>query len=529
MDQMKCHSCGVTNEDDFVLCWKCGRPRAAEGAAGGGLTRLGEPAARVVPGTGFNRDATRYLCAALQMNAGLNELAHKHLLREEYRSITSSPGIDLVTVLKWGVAARSRQLTRDVLLVVLLLIGLGLLSSPEPEWVLLPLFAGWAVMFVETLSTYYGVLARHFRRSCFNPANAPAPTSEATRKRLEAVSVHDRGNVTVFANYGPFAGHGTPFGNWSFTLNVAKAAEGEEAIDFTTAELRDFVADAVRGIGLPGVMVEDRVFVSGQDLLHGLEAPVKQAILPDELAAPASRVDEPLIAQLREDPQSRARPYLVVRVGGWSGELVVTMFLRFALMPRKDQLYVEANYSLLRPLQERYQHVDRLLGNPTPRQFVRLAGSSLARFVPTTFGAVQRIWGVVIAPVVAEFTHRREKREITHERSFNYGAVINLRERASDFRYHRYFQSLDKEMYSKLAERRVVDALEEFLEAHNIDTSDLRERQTTILNSGIYVSGQGSFKAGSVAVGRNPISHAFARAGSTFARAGAAVQNSRGK
>jgi len=42
--------------------------------------------------------------------------------------------------------------------------------------------------------------------------------------------------------------------------------------------------------------------------------------------------------------------------------------------------------------------------------------------------------------------------------------------------------------------------LVEFLDDHNIDTSDLKERQTTILNSGVIVQG-GDVNAESLAVG----------------------------
>ncbi|WP_406691992.1 hypothetical protein REH65_08350 [Saccharopolyspora sp. ID03-671] len=509
---MKCHYCGVDHADELVRCPECGRDRVPANSET-------VPPTRVVPGTGFNRDATRYLCAALQMNASLNHQAHKKILKAHYRAIASSPGVDLVTVLKYGVAARSRQMIRDVVLVALLVIGLVLLASPESEWVLLALFSGWAVLLVETLSTQYGVLAKRLRRDVFDPALAPAPGSGAIRARLDAIELQNRGNVTVSAQYGPFSGYGDSFGNWSFTLNVAKPAEGcTDVIDFTTGELRDHIADAVREIGLPGLVVEDRVFVSGLDLLHGLDPAVKRAVLPNELAAPAARVDEDVIARMREDATSRARPYLVIRVGGWSGDLVVTLFLRFSLLPRGDQLHVEANYSLLRPIHDRYQQVDRLLDAPTPLQLARATRSCLLRFVPVAFGAVARLSSVVLAPLEDALGRMREARAIKHGRSFNYGAEICLRELAAEKWYHRYFQALDKEMYSKVVERRVVDALEEFLDERDIDTRDLRERQTTILNNGVYVSGQGSLTAGSLAVGTNPIAKVVSRAGSTFTR-----------
>jgi hypothetical protein len=54
--------------------------------------------------------------------------------------------------------------------------------------------------------------------------------------------------------------------------------------------------------------------------------------------------------------------------------------------------------------------------------------------------------------------------------------------------------------YTKVLERVILSSIITFLDAHHIDTSDLRERQTMILNSGIIVQG-GDVKAESLAVG----------------------------
>ncbi len=45
-----------------------------------------------------------------------------------------------------------------------------------------------------------------------------------------------------------------------------------------------------------------------------------------------------------------------------------------------------------------------------------------------------------------------------------------------------------------MLERSILDSTIDFLEAKNVDTSDLKERKTTILNSGVIVSG-GSIEA----------------------------------
>jgi hypothetical protein len=75
-----------------------------------------------------------------------------------------------------------------------------------------------------------------------------------------------------------------------------------------------------------------------------------------------------------------------------------------------------------------------------------------------------------------------------------------LREVASTEEYRRYFQYLDKEMYVKIIERQFLESIVEFLDVRNIDTSDLKRRQETILNNGVIVSG-GAFTAGNLAVG----------------------------
>jgi hypothetical protein len=48
-----------------------------------------------------------------------------------------------------------------------------------------------------------------------------------------------------------------------------------------------------------------------------------------------------------------------------------------------------------------------------------------------------------------------------------------------------YFQKMDGDLHNKLFEHEVLDSLIEFLDEHGIDTGNLKERQTTILNTGV--------------------------------------------
>lgn len=83
---------------------------------------------------------------------------------------------------------------------------------------------------------------------------------------------------------------------------------------------------------------------------------------------------------------------------------------------------------------------------------------------------------------------------------FDYGSVTSVRQSGMSTNYRRYFQKLDREMYVKLVQQRILDLITEFLDKRNIDTSDLKERTTSIMNNGVIVSG-GSIQTESMAVG----------------------------
>jgi hypothetical protein len=84
--------------------------------------------------------------------------------------------------------------------------------------------------------------------------------------------------------------------------------------------------------------------------------------------------------------------------------------------------------------------------------------------------------------------HERTERLIKENPTFDYGAITSLREVASSNTYRSYFQRLDKEMYLKIIEHCLLEGIVNFVDARNIDTTDLKERQKFILNNGIIVS-----------------------------------------
>ena len=60
---------------------------------------------------------------------------------------------------------------------------------------------------------------------------------------------------------------------------------------------------------------------------------------------------------MRDQHGGSARWYLAVEITDWSGELVLTIFVRFQQLPKT--LFVEANYALLPPFKESFYRTDQ--------------------------------------------------------------------------------------------------------------------------------------------------------------------------
>lgn len=461
--------------------------------------------ASLAPSTGT--DATRYLCAAVQQNGHLARRAIEWIINEPLRPVASSPGVDLACVLRYALAARRRQATLDVLLATIAIVLVVTFPMAAGGLFIPLLFLAWLLVLGDVLTTYYRVIGPELNRRDFDPAKAPDPLAPHLQERLADIEQEERdSNVTVFSAYEPFIGHGQRLDVWNFIVATDRPDDNSDSTTpFTLNELQENIAAGVRALGLKNVTVSERLFVSGADLNSTLDNPVlKRALLPDPLARPDTRVHAKLIDQLREAGDGRARPYLVLEVNGWGGELVVTTMLRFTLSPTRDLLFVEGGSWLLAPIHSSYHAVDYLLDRPMFHQLRALASSALRRMPGQMLRSVPAVASMAASPFLSGAKERRQHREIGQQ-SFNYGAQLSIREEAADRVYHRYFQNVDRQMYAKAVIRRAMDQLTDFLEEHHVDISDLREQQNVIYNSGIFASGDAQLNIHntSMAVGMN--------------------------
>jgi hypothetical protein len=464
------------------------------------------------PGTGHRapagppkHGATRYLCCAMQLDAKLAERAVAQIFDEPRRAVASSPEVNLACVLAYALASCRRRLVLNSLLavlVVLTVIGGGLF---DPGVLVLGTLLAWLMVAIERYYTYYGIIVPKLTHGAFDPNKAPAPTSASQAARLAEIARCDGGNVTVFQGFTPFVGFGKLTETWAFPIRVDIPKSGATAVKpFRVNDLYRHVADAVENLRLPGVQVQDQLFVNGGDLSLNLNEPTRRSLLPDETRAPVPNVPPKIIRDLRESNGGRSRPYLALQVRAWEGQVVVTQFLRFTLMREDGLLFVEHSTSLLAPVRAAYHEVDALPDRPTFHHVAPLLIGALPRAIGLAIGSVPAV--LVALRGLFDRTEVRQLRQIRHHQ-FNYGALMSVREDASDHQYYRYYQMVDGDMHTKVIDRRILESLVGFLGQHDIDTSELRENQSVINNNGIFVGSNASLSlsGSAVGVGRNAV------------------------
>jgi hypothetical protein len=78
---------------------------------------------------------------------------------------------------------------------------------------------------------------------------------------------------------------------------------------------------------------------------------------------------------------------------------------------------------------------------------------------------------------------------LEEDRPVDYGARFSVRELGQAPGWKNYFQELDWYRQLQVVQSHLLDAILDFLEAHDVDTSEFRQRQSAILNTGVFMPG----------------------------------------
>lgn len=503
-------------------------------------------------------ETTRYLCAAAHLDENFRNYVTHNVVEEKYRAVGESYGVDIIPVVKWCFAAQQRTVTRDIILFIILLIAVfaspgnrfftgALFSSTATNPYLLPFLSlfllalpllslgilfllvtlvvrfappsfkvpllvvllifnfwllpfflmAWLTVLIERGISYYGSNAARLAKEKFRPDSIARQLDPQLEQKLRDIFHTQDGNVIVYSGYSPFAGAGFNIGAWSFAVDVSKGKQdtsGETLtpVAFQVSELYDYVTEAVRELGLSNLCLEDKLYVNGQEIRDD------PRFLPDKFARPYTQIDPALMQHFKETPSEYIRYYKCIRVTSWRGELVLSIFIRF--MKAGKSLFAEGDYLLLPPVKEEYHEIDTVESVWTVRKVLRLARQAFVQTFLLWLSSPGKLFALVFHNWLLMRSQRRVEDLIRENPAFDYGASTSLREAASSSVYRRYFQKLDKERYVKIIANQLLDSIVSFLDARNIDTTDLKKRQEAILNYGVIVSG-GTLSAENIAVG----------------------------
>ncbi|MER5700856.1 hypothetical protein ABT023_02680 [Micromonospora sp. NPDC002296] len=311
------------------------------------------------------------------------------------------------------------------------------------------------------------------------------PPVPARSRRFDEIRRQESGNTIVFSGYHPFVGSGIVLKNWGFAERLVRAGDpltgvaAESEREFSTApfsavELVAHLRDELNALAygrepeeqLPGLTVADRILLAGTEVAH---------LVP--------YTDPAHFPTVIRNPTAPARHFLVCQVVSWRGELVATVYVHVAVQGRS--LYMELTSTALPPCDERYRVVDQV-GGTGPAAFLR-AGARGLLDAPVIIGRAPL--NLLRAGLDALVNSSWFLAGGPPRPGYDRGARVSVRElgMAGDTRHHLQTQEIDK--HQRIIERRVLAATLDFLESRGVDTSEYRQRATTLLNAGTVVSG----------------------------------------
>jgi hypothetical protein len=473
--------------------------------SGGGAAGMGES----YGAAGW--ETTRYLSAATQRDLKYAQLVVRRLIGEPFRAIAPTAGADVVVVARWALAALRRRAQRDAVLTCVLCLGV---VAAVLAWSWLPILIMLVFAAIvggrERWLVHHGVVARQMLRDRFDPASAPSFRSKTVERRLSMLERQQGGNLIVFQGQQAFVGSGRRVRYNRIVINVHAGKRGKDGkvrtpIPFTNRELHDAIVDALDHMGFPGLRVEERLYVSGQHLAD------KPQLLPNDLAPPVASVGRELLDQGAMYPTPDARTYVCAEVGGWKGQLVVSMFVR--AVQARGSLHVDWTFRVLPPLNSIFLMLDTLYDLPKARQLVNTAAASIILVIPALLLAPAQIIRYSVRPLIDQSRRKGQSYKIEHGLVFDYGSLDSIRESASGYNRLHYFLAQDEWTYILLAEHTLLRVLGTFLDAHKVDLEHFKSQENTFIKNVNKTKFQ-DFTAENIAAGKN------ARAGSRKPKGG---------
>lgn len=349
------------------------------------------------------------------------------------------------------------------------------------------------------------VISDELTLAAFAASGARRPDPASTG--LPQSAVGGEGNLIVYSGYRPFVGAGDEVSSWSFATRLTpegwEPTTGQEPppVPFdASAMVRSMIdgldrlrsATAASVDGIAGLDVTEKVFVHGSELKQNpLLSPrdfwpghVGQDVAESR---PTDMLGQRQVETVRGLIDGPVRHCLCVQVRSWGTDLVLSVFVQVAVSGAT--LYLQADTLVLPPVKEAYRVADSIARPELTDDPVRGAADALRHSRPVMTSAPFNALSDAFAPRRRRRAEEEQRWAIQHDRRYDFGARISLRELAASHQYRNFFQLVDVSRVSKQIELQVLGTLAAFLHDQGLDISDLDERRKTILNNGILMTG----------------------------------------
>ena len=331
--------------------------------------------------------------------------------------------------------------------------------------------------------------------------------------RLAKLDAEQHHEVTVYSGPMPFIGSGLRLATWSFAQRLVEVPDPLDAIGRNLAQ----TAQPNGGGAGPEEPEVDREFKQAPfrtiDLVHDLEERLRglRDERDPELRLPGLRVRHRVFVPGTEsewipahdeygvsrraivNPSMPMRHYLACEVSSWGGEIYTTVYIHVSLQGRS--LYVEFSTFVLPPTKEKYHVFDEAGRIGVKHAAIAAIGAlwhlpaSIAR-LPVEVSRAVRYIGTAVAG------HTSSER--AQMRGLDIGAKLSARELGADMRTHDWFQLRDAMKHWKIIERRMLAAILDFLEGHDVDVTEYRQRAIAVLDRSVINIGSGSVRVGAM-------------------------------
>lgn len=433
------------------------------------------------------RPQTRYLCGAGYLDEHFADQVLGEVIENEHRAVAPSYDVDLDPVVRHCFRARRLWLVHNALLTAVLVVAWGLLLWPAASWAaalaLLLGGLGWSrYRMLRVLTTELAPGSAH---------PPPGPPSARTARRLTTVATAQNGNVLLHDGYEPFLGAGgRVLRSWSIVVDLTRyngqpdmmgPADGPvDPVELNRHVKRRLAA--LRAEVLPerqqisGLTLRDQIVAAGTQWQgYPLVDPI--ARLPYAYASPRA------IEAIMRHPRTSARHFLraTLSTGGKTvvadddQQVLVSAFVHTAV--EGGMLYVEFAATVLGPLRAEYHTIDMLPTNTG--DLVGHAVADVLRRLPlATLSAPVRLVRAGLRSAARTMRMNAADRCSQEAPAYRYGARLSVRELASQREPDTLTRRLDAEKYTKIIERRVTDAVLDYLEEQHVDISGYRAQMS---------------------------------------------------